>query len=93
MKRSRDEYVVRPGKAKVVAVRGRDDALVLGLDAGEPLAFVGAVRVRCVRGAAELLGLALTPRCPRGYVAARSPVGLAPLVLEGAPAPRSPGVR
>lgn len=63
---------------------GESTALVVGLDAGERLCFVGAARVRCCSGLADLSGYALRP-VPRGpYVEAHSPRWMSLLVIRAA---------
>ena len=57
-------------------------ALVVGLDPHEQLCFVGAARVRCGRGQADLSGYTLMPVPWGPYVEARSPRWMSLLVVR-----------
>ena len=64
-------FVSREGK--VQRVEGSSPALVVGLDQHEQLGFIGAARVRCGRGRAEMSGYTLRPVPWGPYFEAHSP--------------------
>lgn len=72
-------FVHRAGKVKHI---GDSVALVAGLEVGERLTFLGAFRLRCGHGRAEISGYTLRPGPRGGYLEAHSPRWMGLLVIN-----------